>query len=284
VENITFQNTGPIDSLVEWLVRFKGEISKDSLIIEVDPKAQAFISKTYSDDKSLVRYSQISFSDANLEVKKQSEDSGQRILVGIYMILPKVIEAFKTFATSENFSLSIDYDIQTVAGVEKWCATTINLKSKTLKMKIPGSSIGAVEMNPLSDDMFFKKVWVAPSPVSATISAELLMNLVSISDIFASQEKKDNYMEFYTKDLDDGKYMFVRDPKQETYDYELCKVDEDSYKETNVTLPIYREKFLLSVKNAFDETKIIISTATPNRLLIELKGGNTKTIIAKVNR
>ena len=90
-------------------------------------------------------------------------------------------------------------------------------------------------------------------------------------------------MEFYTKSLDDGVYMFVRDPKQDTYDYQLCMIDEGT-SVAPVTLPIYREKFLLSVKNAFDETKIIISTSTPNRLLIELKGGNTKTIIAKVNR
>ena len=281
--NITFQATGPIDKLVEWLERFKGEISKDSLIIEVDTKVSAFIAKTYSDDKSLVRYSQISFADANLEVKKQSEQSGQRILIGIYLILSKFIDAIKTFATSETFTLSVDYDVQTVAGAEKWCAMTINLKSKSLKMKIPGSSIGAVEMNPLSDETFMKKVWVAPDPVSVTVSVELLKNLVSISDIFASNEKKENFMEFYTKTLDDGTYMFVRDPKQDTYDYQLCMIDEGT-SVAPVTLPIYREKFLLSVKNAFDETKIIISTSTPNRLLIELKGGNTKTIIAKVNR
>lgn len=283
MENITFQNTGTIDNLVGWLERFKGEISKDSLIIEVDPKMKAFISKTYSDDKSLVRYSQISFTDANLEIKEQSEDSNQRILIGIYMILPKFIDAIKTFATADNFTLSVDYDIQTVAGADKWCAMTINLKSKSLKMKIPGSSIGAVEMNPLSDEMFFNKVWVAPDPTSATLSPELLKNLVAISDIFATSEKKKNYMEFYTKDLEDGTYMFVRDPEQETYDYQLCMIDEGTSKDP-VSLPIYREKFLLSVKNAFDETKIIISPKTPNRLLIELKGGNTKTIIAKVNR
>lgn len=284
MENITFQNTGPIDKLVEWLERFKGEISKDSLIIEVDPKAQAFITKTYSDDKSLVRYSKISFTDANLAIKEQSEQSGQRILIGIYMILPKFIDAVKTFATSDTFTLSVDYDIQTVAGAEKWCAMTINLKSKSLKMKIPGSSIGAVEMNPLSDETFMKKVWVAPDPVSATVSPELLKNLVAISDIFASSEKKKNFMEFYTKKLEDGKtYMFVRDPEQDTYDYQLCEIDPET-SENPVTLPIYREKLLLSVKNAFDETKFIVSTSTPNRLLIELKGGNTKTIIAKVNR
>ena len=283
MENITFQNSGPIDKLVEWLERFKGEISKDSLIIEVDPKAQLFISKTYSDDKSLVRYSQISFAEANLEIKKQSEESGQRILIGIYMILPKFIDAIKTFATSDSFTFSVDYDIQTVAGAEKWCAITINLKSKSLKMKIPGSSIGAVEMNPLSDETFMKRVWVAPDPVSATVSAELLKNLVAISKIFASSEKKKNLMEFYTKQLDDGTYMFVKDPDQETYDYQLCKIDDGS-SESPVALPIYREKLLLSVDNAFDETKFIISTSTPNRLLIELKGGNTKTIIARVNR
>jgi len=283
VEKIIFQKIAQLDNFIEWLKRFEGDISKDSLIIEVDQSKQHFIAKTYSDDKSLVRYSQISFEDAGFSIKEQSENSGQRILVGIFMILSRFIETVKTFDTSDKFTMTIEYDITSVAGVDKWCSKSVNFKSKSLKMKIPGSSVTAVEMNPLSDELFFNKVWVAPDPVSITISPDTIKNMLSISEIFLNKEKTKNYMEFYTKDTSEGKMMYVKEPEKDAFDYEIGKVNEGSAT-GDVTIPIYRDKFLLSVKNAFDETTITLSTKTPNRVLIELKGGNTKTIIARVNR
>lgn len=282
MKKLIFKKSGELTNFIEWLDRFSGEISHDSLVIEIDPTEQVFISKTYSDDKSLVRYSKISFIDANLEISKKEEDLHSRVLVGIFLILPKFIKAIKTFATADDFQMSIDYDMLMMGTSEKWCATSVTFKSKTLKMKIPGSSISAGEMNPLSDEVFLNKVWVAPDPISVTLSADLLKNLVSISDIFANADKMKNFMEFYTKNVDGTPMMFVRDPDENAYDYELGPIEGDL--KNDVVIPIYRDKFLLSVKNAYDETKIIISTKTPNRVLIELKGGDTKTIIARVNR
>lgn len=279
MERIIFSKSGPLDNFIEWLERFKGDISKESLIIEVDLATNNFIAKTYSEDKSLVRYSQISFDDANFSITEQSEKSGQRILIGIFMILSKFIDTIKTFSTSDNFTMTIDYDMTSVAGTDKWCSKSVTFKSKSLKMKIPGSSIQAVEMNPLSDDLFFNKVWVAPEPVSITISSDMLKNLVAISEIFLNKDQSKNMMEFYTK----NNLMYVKDPLAESYDYELGQLNEGSSTD-DVDISIYRGKFLLGVKNAFDETTFTISSKTPNRLLIELKGGNTKTIIARVNR
>ena len=84
MEKLIFKKNGSIEKFIEWIERFKGDISKDSLIVEVDHVSQLFISKTYSTDKSLVRYSQISFADANLDVEMISDalkQSGRRVFV-----------------------------------------------------------------------------------------------------------------------------------------------------------------------------------------------------------
>jgi hypothetical protein len=283
VNKLVLSKTGDIANFIEWLERFKGDISKDSLIIEIDTDMQKLISKTFSDDKGLVRYSEISFKDAGFEITKKADDLKNRILLGIFLILPKFIYVVKSFETAEQFTMTIEYDMMQVAGANQWCATAVTFKSKSLKMKIPGSSVNALEMTPLSDDVFNTKVWNAPDPIKITVSPETLKNMVSFSDIFAKTNKMTNYMEFYTKSEDGVKNIYVRDPDQDSYDYNLGPI-EDQTIQNDIIIPIYRERFLLTVNKAFDETTIIISSTNANRVLIELKGGNTKTIIAKVNR
>jgi hypothetical protein len=116
VQKLIFKNSGPIDNFITWIERFKGDISANSLVIEIDPVKEMFISKTYAGDHSLVRYSQISFKDANLQVtsKKLSIEGqpdaelSERVFIGIYAILPKFIEVLKTLATSKSFDLTVN--------------------------------------------------------------------------------------------------------------------------------------------------------------------------------
>lgn len=292
MEKVIFKKTGSIANFVEWVERFKGEISKDSLIIEIDSVSKMFVSKTFSGDKSLVRYSRISFADAGLELDESKFNAdvfgGKRVLVGIFVILPKFIEVLKTFETAEKFTLEIETTESDVKEIGKqWCATSITLKTtkpKKLTMKIPGSSLNAVEMTPLSDETFDTKVWVAPNPISIKVSGDELKNLVSISEIFLHAEKLKNLIEFYTTTNEDGaRVLMARDPSQGTYDRELGIIEDTSTMEKDISISIYRERFLLAVKNAFDETTISISTSNANRVLIQLGEGDTKTIIGRVN-
>ena len=288
MEKLIFKKNGSIEKFIEWIERFKGDISKDSLIVEVDHVSQLFISKTYSTDKSLVRYSQISFADANLDVEMISDalkQSGRRVFIGIFVILPKFIEVLKTFATSDTFTMEIDCMEQIVAEKEEICTVSVKFKSKTLTMQIPGSSLNATEMIPMTDEVFRERVWVASDPVSVNLSGDLLKNLVSISDIFTSNAKLKNYMEFYTSENEEGKKILkVREPQNLSYDYELGELTEGSVLKEDFSISIYRDRFLLAVKNAFSDTELTISSSNPNRVLIKLGNGDTKTIIARVKK
>lgn len=286
MKNLVFTKTGDIQSFIDWLERFGGDISKDSIVIEVDTVNSVFVAKTFTSDRSLVRYSKISFADANFELTQKDDDLNSRVLVGIFLILTKFIKAIKTFATTNEFKMTITYDMLMIQNTEKWCSQAVVFESKTLKMQIPGSSISAIEMNPMTDETFDTKVWVAPEPVSVTLDADIIKNLVSVSDIFASSDKNSNVMEFYTKEEteDDGTktpVMFVRDPEEHSYDYRLGNIEGELTRP--VSLQIYREKFLLAIKNAYDTTTITVSVATPNRILMALTDGNTKTVIARLN-
>lgn len=286
MKNLVFTKTGDIQSFIDWLERFGGDISKDSIVIEVDTVNSVFVAKTFTSDRSLVRYSKISFADANFELTQKDDDLNSRVLVGIFLILTKFIKAIKTFATTNEFKMTITYDMLMIQNTEKWCSQAVVFESKTLKMQIPGSSISAIEMNPMTDETFDTKVWVAPEPVSVTLDADIIKNLVSVSDIFASSDKNSNVMEFYTKEEtedDETKtpVMFVRDPEEHSYDYRLGNIEGELTRP--VSLQIYREKFLLAIKNAYDTTTITVSVATPNRILMALTDGNTKTVIARLN-
>lgn len=288
MEKIVFKKTGPISGFVDWIERFKGEISKDSLIIEIDNVKRLFISKTYDKVRSLVRYSEISFEDAGLEPQAVSDElksSGERVLVGIFIILPKFIDALKTFETSPTFSMEIDYEKVPVQNVPTFCACAVQFKSQSLKMRIPGSSLAATEMAPMTDETFCEKVWVAPDPVSVVVSGDVLKNIVSVSEIFASREDKlSNYMEFYTdRDEEGNRLVKVRDPEQGSYDYVLGPAaGQPEFADFRIS--IYRERFLCAVRNAFAETTLIFSSSNTNRVLIQLEDGATKTIISRVRR
>lgn len=294
MQKLIFKNSGPIDNFITWIERFKGDISANSLVIEIDPVKEMFISKTYAGDHSLVRYSQISFKDANLQVtsKKLSIEGqpdaelSERVFIGIYAILPKFIEVLKTLATSKSFDLTVNYGFADVKGKQMLCAESVCFKSKSLKMKVPGSSIEVINLIPMPDDIFFNKVWVAPDPVSITLSADLIKNIISISDIFAVSDKTKNFMEFYTKTEDvDGvetKVIYCKDPVNESYDYLIGPTTEPTELQKDFRIKVYRYKFLLAVSNAIDETTMTVSSSATSRLLIDLKGGNTKTIIAGI--
>jgi hypothetical protein len=93
-------------------------------------------------------------------------------------------------------------------------------------------------------------------------------------------------MMFYTRTEEDGsRVLCVKDGnKEDSYDYVMGPVTTEKEDFADVSMTVYRDKFLLAVKNALDETTFSLSTEKANRLLIELKGGNTKTIIARLQQ
>ena len=100
--NLVFKNKGTTTGLSSWLKSFK-EI-QTSLLIECDLQEQCFISKGFTSDHTVVKYSKISFEDAGLEVLNIKDNEGVaysleewnskykvRIKIGIFLILPRFI-------------------------------------------------------------------------------------------------------------------------------------------------------------------------------------------------
>jgi hypothetical protein len=286
MSKLLFGNNGGIEPFISWLDRFKGEISRDSITIEVDTVGQMFISKTYTDDKGLVRFSQISFEDAHLELKETEGHDGQsRILVGLFMVLPKFIEILKTINTATEFTIDMSFGQSTDKENKPVLAVSeFMFRSKTLTLRLPGCSVKEIPY--MNDETFFGKVWKAPTPIQITVTPDVIKNIISISDIYAKFNKQMNYMMFYTRTEEDGsRVLCVKDGnKEDSYDYVMGPVTTEKEDFADVSMTVYRDKFLLAVKNALDETTFSLSTEKANRLLIELKGGNTKTIIARLQQ
>ena len=71
---------------------------RKSLLLEIDPFEQKFVAKSFSEDHSVVRYSALTFSDANFEVVSCDEMSyKQRIKLGMTVNLDKFIKIIDRF-------------------------------------------------------------------------------------------------------------------------------------------------------------------------------------------
>jgi hypothetical protein len=68
---------------------------RESLLLEIDTNIRAFVAKTFTEDKSSIRFSSIMFDDANVSIVSddgEQERNGTRIKVGILIQLKKFIQ------------------------------------------------------------------------------------------------------------------------------------------------------------------------------------------------
>ena len=270
---LSFKNSGPTDGLIKWLKDFS--VMSSSLLIEVDTKEQKFVSKAFTIDKALVKYSEISFQDCNLELLDSSDNLDGRLNLCIFLMLPKMISVCETFSTTD-FQMDINFEVnQDVAlgPLGTLVSPSINFKSSSLSMRIDEGSPSAFQQLP--DQVFNDNVHIAPSPVSVTVTPEMIKNLIAISGILTGDPKKD-FMIFEARQTPEGGKMIARD-KESHYVYDLGNI-EGSFNQ--VSAVIFREKFLLSMKGMLEDVIISISTSDPSRVLLDTTSGKTKTVIS----
>lgn len=284
---LIFKNTGSTENFSNWLKQFKD--INPSILIEIDTENQKFISKTYTEDKALVRYSFIPFDKCNLKLdsikdndNKKVKSLDKRIKAGIFMILPKFITVVDTFASVDHFIEFLFDEIVTEAGNHEYHSQAMVFKSKSLKMRVEDCSIQ--EFDEITDDVFFNKVCQTIDPVEINISTENIKNLINISNIFTLDSYRDHMMFYITED----NMLNVKNPEESlagrsgSYDYTIGKVDnpEDYNNLHDVKLNVLRSKFLMAVKNITEDFKLIISTdmIKANRIIFETS--NTTTVIA----
>lgn len=273
---------GSTELFSNYLKKF-GKLRK-SLLLEIDPTQQKFICKSFTEDHSVVRYSDLSFSDANLELVKCDDISTNRIKLGIIVTLDKIIKIIDRF--DSNFDLTFSFDVLNQPdGSTDYVCDFVDFKSNVLKMRVAGSKIS--EFHYLPDVVFNDKVFKVTESAYVPVTADVIQNIIKTSDIVAVDPKKD-ILVFYTKDSG----LYVKDSTgrdangvEKEPNFEYCIADNIAVPDYPVRLPISREKIVNVLTDSKEDYNIILGKdvmGNVSRILFESSQGNTKIVISHI--
>lgn len=264
---------------------------RESLLLEIDTNLRAFVAKTFTEDKSSVRFSSIMFDDANISIISDDgeETRGEnRIKVGILIQLKKFIQIVERLGSdmdekgNSNFNIEIDYEplVNQNDGSTDFIATSIAFNSDILKMRMDGFRVS--EFTYLSDEKFKSVVFNVEDPVTIEISAATINNIIKTSDIVKIDVRKDAII-FYA----DGKTLYVKDrglsSNKPNFVYKLGELDvEPNYK---IEIPVTRDRFIKMLDKTDDNFRIIIGKSavggsSVDRVLFDSTKSSTKIVIA----
>lgn len=267
---------------------------RESLLLEIDTNLRAFVAKTFTEDKSSIRFSSISFDDANVSIVSdngEDERNGSRIKVGILIQLKKFIQIVERLGSDvnekgeSNFNIEIDYEPfqNTNDKSVDFVTTSISFNSEILKMRMDGFRIS--ELTYLSDDKFKSVVFNATDAVSIEISSSTINSIIKTSDIVKIDVRKDALV-FYNED----KILYVKDrgvgsDKKSNFVYKIGELDTEPLYPINI--PVTRDRFLKMLDKSDENFKIIIGKNTidgsVDRVLFDAVKSTTKIVIAAMN-
>ena len=267
---------------------------RESLLLEIDTNLRAFVAKTFTEDKSSIRFSSISFNDANVSIVSdngEDERNGSRIKVGILIQLKKFIQIVERLGSDvnekgeSNFNIEIDYEPfqNTNDKSVDFVTTSISFNSEILKMRMDGFRIS--ELTYLSDDTFKNVVFNATDAVSIEISSSTINSIIKTSDIVKIDVRKDALV-FYNED----KILYVKDrgvgsDKKSNFVYKIGELDTEPLYPINI--PLTRDRFLKMLDKSDENFKIIIGKNTidgsVDRVLFDAVNSTTKIVIAAMN-
>ena len=267
---------------------------RESLLLEIDTNLRAFVAKTFTEDKSSIRFSSISFNDANVSIVSdngEDERNGSRIKVGILIQLKKFIQIVERLGSDvnekgeSNFNIEIDYEPfqNTNDKSVDFVTTSISFNSEILKMRMDGFRIS--ELTYLSDDTFKSVVFNATDAVSIEISSSTINSIIKTSDIVKIDVRKDALV-FYNED----KILYVKDrgvgsDKKSNFVYKIGELDTEPLYPINI--PLTRDRFLKMLDKSDENFKIIIGKNTidgsVDRVLFDAVNSTTKIVIGSMN-
>ena len=229
---------------------------RESLLLEIDTDLRAFVAKTFTEDRSSIRFSSISFDDANVPIVSdngEEERNGSRIKVGILIQLKKFIQIVERLGSDvnekgeSNFNIEIDYEPfqNTNDKSVDFVTTSISFNSEILKMRMDGFRIS--ELTYLSDDTFKNYVFNATDAVSIEISSSTINSIIKTSDIVKIDVRKDALV-FYNED----KILYVKDrgvgsDNKYNFVYKIGELDTEPLYPINI--PLTRDRFLKMLDN-----------------------------------
>lgn len=177
-------NAKNVKAFSTWLKKF---VSIDqSLLLEIVEGESTFLAKTYNEERSVVKLSQIKFDEAGLTIKKSKDP--QRVKVGIYNIarLMKVMDQFG----DEEFSFTVNYDEVTGEGTTDYAGLTMVLKNKTLKFTVDCTSLNIFKY--IDDELFETRIAALDDVVArfelASLDIEKTNSLCSLDSDYKFME------------------------------------------------------------------------------------------------
>jgi len=190
--DFTGKNVKPFSA---WLKKFSS--IEHSLLIEVDEKNKCFTAKSYNEEKSVVKYSKISFEDSGLSLKKEASEP-RFIKVGIYNIA-RVMKSLDHFQSGE-FSFSVQYDEVLEGESKNLAGAALLIKSPALKVKIECTSLKIFKY--ISDEKFTNVIAAAEEITRFDLPNLTIEKINSLCDL----DKEYKFLEFLNRD----KKVFVR--------------------------------------------------------------------------
>lgn len=252
-KKITFKGQS-IKSFSNWLKKF--ETINKSILLEIDETFQEFIAKTFNAEKSVVKFSILSFNEASFDVSNVSTNNS-RIKIGIYDIksLNKVLEQF----SESEFLLTFNYaELNNKEGLPELTGSTIIVQNEILKIKVDCSSLKI--FNYLPDDVFHNVVCdTQETGIEFELTKENIARIVSLSNL----EKEFKHLVFSNEK--DKEKLFV---KGETFELELS-----ISKDIESSLPILKEQFY-----SLDQDNYSVKIGEDRMILKSLEGNNITVI------
>jgi hypothetical protein len=243
-------------SFSSWLKKFS--LIDKSLLVEVDTKNQCFVAKSYNEEKSVVKYSMISFNDSGFTLKKPAEDF---IKIGIFNIAA-VIKSLDHFSSGE-FSLQVQYEEVLSGKTPEFAGVAILLKSSSLKVKLECTSLNIFQYipTPLFEDKIAKTTTITPF----NLSSGTIEKINSLSEL--DKDKDYLFLEFIIRDsrvLVSGK----------SFELDIA----ESISEEKIVFSVYKKQF------AKIDTENYTVEFGEEKLIFRSDDSNTVTVISMVER
>lgn len=235
---------------------------RESLLLEIDVENRLFVAKTFTEDKAAIKFSSLSFDDANISVVSddgEAERNGNRVKLGILIQLKRLIQIVERFGSDVNngvcdFNIDVVYDKLIDKNNVDFVGTEISFKSNKLKMKMDGFRIS--EFHYLSDEIFNNEIFKVDDFCYGELTSDVITDIIKTSDIIAIDSRKDALV-FYVE----NKTLYVQDSvlvkgTQPYFTLKLAELDNEPNYPIRIT--VSREKFIKMLDKTNENLKVIL--------------------------
>lgn len=274
------------NKFIAWLNYFKA--LQPSLLIEIDPAVEKFIAKSFPLEKNVVKHAEISFEDAGFEMISSKPDlsdgESNRIMVGIYKILPKFIDMIKLFNDRQEYDIVINYDVADIlylgapanAAVKEMLASSWSFKSSKLNVNVTLASLTDSFMS-MPDQKFNNVLASTTNNATFTLSSKEFTQISKLSVL--SSNLAQAVVRFKNTRSAAGTWELIISDDEHTYEMNLDIV-EASGNNQEFEFRLYRDH-LLNTLAALPGDQFTLNVSSSYNA-VSFVSGNYTTLVATV--